>query len=361
MHMPAFIVSLALAAILPGQAVLTVGPAGYPDFPDAIAAANPGDIIEIHAGTYTNASIDEGLTIRGFGEVTLSNSGLAEPPTWDVPVGQELHVADLRLSSVRITGGRVTFDTCVINGGGASPALAIEQAAVHTQRCSIVGTSVLATINVQSGILTAATSSIWASPIPAPSPTAAIYANDSRVQITASQLRFSTSHGVIAENATTAWFCDTELVSLSSSPNCAFDSTASTLRTDRLTLLGTSLTSCGSTQADTLLAVDRPDPLQAGNPFTLAFATAPNDLVAVFAAPLLDTVEFAPVIEQPSWLDGPTSFLAGVALADGDGLASVTWQIPAGPGIANQRLWFKGISGFALPLQTSPPVGGIVR
>jgi hypothetical protein len=39
----------------------------------------------------------------------------------------------------------------------------------------------------------------------------------------------------------------------------------------------------------------------------------------------------------------------------------VSWPIPAGPGIVDLQLWFKGLSGWTFPLQASPPAGGVAR
>jgi hypothetical protein len=118
---------------------------------------------------------------------------------------------------------------------------------------------------------------------------------------------------------------------------------------------------CGTgTSVPFLLGVERVAPLQPAATFELRYRTEPNGFVVIFAGPEVGTVDFGPFLEQPSWLAENTSFVAAVVVADATGLATASWPIPNGP-FSDLTLWFKGISGFTLPLQASPPAGGVVR
>jgi hypothetical protein len=56
-----------------------------------------------------------------------------------------------------------------------------------------------------------------------------------------------------------------------------------------------------------------------------------------------------------------TAYPLGVVVADAQGIASASWLVPAGPQFVDRTLRLQGFSGFALPLQASPLVGGVVR
>jgi hypothetical protein len=64
-------------------------------------------------------------------------------------------------------------------------------------------------------------------------------------------------------------------------------------------------------------------------------------------------------LEQPGALDLGSMFVLGALLADGQGLARGSWTLP--PATSNLRLWLQGVTTAALPMQVSPPVGGVIR
>jgi len=57
-----------------------------------------------------------------------------------------------------------------------------------------------------------------------------------------------------------------------------------------------------------------------------------------------------------SWFDDRCSFVVTVLFADAAGSAPASFPIPSGPGIVDLTLWLKGIRGFGLPLEVSPPI-----
>lgn len=105
----------------------------------------------------------------------------------------------------------------------------------------------------------------------------------------------------------------------------------------------------------------RPAPLTQAATFALTFQTDANGFVGIFASPRLGALAVATILEQLSWLDETQSFAVALLVADAQGTATTSWAIPALPGGGTVSLWFKGISGPSLPLQTSPVVGGVLR
>lgn len=366
---------------LPSQATHVVGPGGLPQIRDAVAIAAPGDIILVHPGTYAHFTANVGVTMRALvpGTVIIEADPVYFGPCLTCfleartvlapPAEQELHVVGFSFpnrvkglswyTQLSIASGRVTLDNCGISGR-VNP-LRIEDATVHLQGCSI---SYIAFSSGAYGIRAT---------------NATLTAVDTSIGISGP---FTNGHGVILEQSvlhgshlTISTVSESALLSIGSSvwisdstistygPNdCAIDASASSTWLNRCTVTSTLGSNCSTfASATSQLAVTRPDPLQAGATFTLDWQTEPNGFVAVFAGPKLATVNWGPLLVQPSWLDHQTSFAAVLLLADSNGAATVSWPIPAGPAITGLSLWLEGFSGWTLPLQVSPVVGGIVR
>ena len=91
-------------ALLAGSlsaATLTVGPGGaFPQITDAIAAAQPGDVILVEPGNYDGFTLDKPLRILGTGPgVVVSGGPLSTLVVRDIGPGQEVVVAQLELRS----------------------------------------------------------------------------------------------------------------------------------------------------------------------------------------------------------------------------------------------------------------------
>ena len=84
-------------------------------------------------------------------------------------------------------------------------------------------------------------------------------------------------------------------------------------------------------------------------------------LVFVLAGFSLGNTDLGPVLAQPTWLGTNDDFLLALLPADASGAAVGNFPIPNNTAFTNLRLWFEGISGTTLPLEVSPPVGGLVR
>ncbi|HEX5054808.1 MAG TPA: hypothetical protein VFZ65_23730 [Planctomycetota bacterium] len=343
---------LVATAGIPAQSVLTVGPGAYPDIGAAVAAASPGDIIEVATGTYPAFQVDKGVTIRGAFDAT----GAA--PAWVIPAGQVLHVVGGGFDQVTLAGGRATFDGTLFTTCFATPLL-VDHATAHLQDCYLSSCfNSYPTLRVVAADVTMvltrfiATSGIVVAPL--------IQLDGSRLHASRCLLSYNNYPCVSAVNGATAWISDTTINQQAF--GCALQTVGSTIRTDRLQFTGAAQGGCPTGTPGTLLGVDRPQPIQPGGSFTLQYLSAPNDFVVVFASPFLGTVDWSPFLEQPSWLDDQSAFAVTVLVADSLGRANAAWSIPGNPAFANLTLWFKGVGGFAgWPLQASPVVGGVVR
>ena len=125
----------------------------------------------------------------------------------------------------------------------------------------------------------------------------------------------------------------------------------------------TSPTNCGIPTGPfpSLLGVAQATPPLLGAPFTLDWQTEPNGLVAVFASFGLGRLDLPGILAQPGWVDPVNEFFVGALFADPSGAATTTFALPANPLLTDLELWFKGVSGFSFPLQSSVPVGGVLR
>jgi hypothetical protein len=355
---------------IPAQSTFVVGPSGLPDISAALALAAPGDRIHVEAGTYPPFQATLGVTIRAIGVQTVTISPLAMPlggpMSADIPSGQSLHLVGLQLTTMSILGGRVTFDRCHFNATGTN--LVIANATAHLQDCRVstgLGMSTQPALSATNADVTAVGCDFDSFHFPSsPAPTIAV--TGSRLHFTHCTVRLQTpgtfpGAALRATGGSQVWLSDSTVVAPSAS-SCAIDSTGSTLRVDRCNGCQSANPSCSSPQAGPpLLGVDRAGPLTPGGVFALDFRGEPNGFVIVFAGSELATVNWQPILEQPSWLAESHSFSAALLLTDALGAASISWQLPANPAIADQVLWFKGIGGLTLPLQASPVVGGVAR
>ena len=90
-------------------------------------------------------------------------------------------------------------------------------------------------------------------------------------------------------------------------------------------------------------------------------ACEPGALVLVYGSTRLGAPLLPPVVEQPVWIDPTTLFLADVALAAASGQTTFAYPVPGVAALVGAQFWLQGVGGTSFPLQTSPPVGGIVR
>lgn len=389
MNLPAAsCLSLAIAAIpLPAQAIHLVGPGGLPQIRDALAIAAPGDLLAVLPGSYAPFHARAGVTIAavvpGSVDITVDPAfvgpcspcwfegitelspppgqtvrlvGLAFTATWIVFSGQIVYPA------VAVTGGRATFEDCSIAATSAFfPALSVQGANVHLQDCTIDAFEQLTGITglrADSANVTAVGTAIRR------------HATLGSLIGYGVSLVNSTLHGshlMLDGDTTAALFADNSQVWLSDTTlrgpagTCPVGWLGAQPELDRCTLLPAPAGCPAFAPLAPLLGVDRPLPPLSGAPFSLAFRTAPNAVVAVFANTSLDSVPVPGVLAQPLAIAPVGALSLGTVLADGTGAAVATWPIPAGAAFVGRQLWFQGVSGLALPLPASPPAGGTIR
>ena len=382
MRNPLFACLLPVLAVgIPAQSTWVVGGVGgLPQIRQALAVAQPGDVIEVHPGTYAQFTADVGVTIRALtpGSVLIVPDpayygpcllcGQAARTVQAPPAGQSLHVTGLVYTNVSATGlstwlevrdGRVTLDECGVGGRALAPSACvwIEDAHVHLQKCVVsyqAYASGFAGIHAVDSVVTAVDTRVQ---VQGP------FTNGHCLRLPGTTFQGSrlTLAGIgetcVVAGGAPVWISDSQ-ISGGSQNHCTI---TGAVELARCTLFPPAA-ACGVVGSGTsLLGVGRPAALQAGATFQLDFQTTANGFVLVFAGPELAAESWAPLLVQPSWLQEATSFPVTLLLADAEGAASVAWPIPAGPGITNQKLWFKGLSGWSFPLQVSPPVGGVVR
>jgi hypothetical protein len=135
-------VALSSAAVAQG-ATLEVGPGKtYAKPCDAIAAAQPGDVVEVQPGTYTDTCYIQqaGLTLRGVGgrpKIDLSGT--------DHPAGYKgiyvIGAADVTIENLELTGANISCGNGA-NGAGLrveAPGLTVRGCYIHDNQNGILG------------------------------------------------------------------------------------------------------------------------------------------------------------------------------------------------------------------------------
>ncbi|MBL9078421.1 MAG: right-handed parallel beta-helix repeat-containing protein [Planctomycetes bacterium] len=394
----------AVAAVaLPAQATHLVGPGGFAQIRDALAVAAAGDRIHVQPGTYAHFTATIGCTIRALvpGSVSVAYDVAFQPPgcttnpgCWSVegptrlspPAGQTIDVVGLRFVGnespggflypirhrVAVESGRVTFDQCNLQASNTA-ALAVLDASVHLQACQITVLPAASTSPAGGVGLYGANCNVTAidctitggfGPGLSIPPGDGIVLDNATLHGSGLVIRSGTVLFPPSTNAAYAlrgsgalFLSDSQLIG-----GCPIDWGGTASELSRCTLTGTN-TNCPTVAPSpaTQLGIARSGPLTPGATFTLTFRGEPNAFVAIFAAASLGRVDLPGLLAQPSWLDSTQSFLMSIVLADAQGVATASWLIPAGPGVADQQVWWKGLSGFTLPFQVSPPAGGITR
>jgi hypothetical protein len=354
--------SVIVAVGMPAQTVRLVGPGGFPSIDAAIAVSSPGDIVEVQAGIYAGFTANVGVKI-----VAGTSAQVQGNVVLSAPAGQTVELVECFLQShVSVTSGRATLRNCQVQGGGQG-GMVVSNASVYLQGTTVIGTDFFGL-----GALYATNSAVTA--------VGCGFVGMSNLLMTEPPLRLvgSRFHGsactigpglpgvqfeslLDASAGSQVWLSDSSVASARSGDCTLLVSPDSFVRADRTSIPPGTGSGCATATPGLLLGVDLPQPLRTGQNFDITYRTAPNAFVFVFVGLSLGEVNHAPSLEQPSWLDNQTSFLASLAVADGSGVAAATFAIPGGSGIVNLSLWFEGISGLSFPLQASPPVGGMIR
>lgn len=347
--------SALLASFALAQTTIVVGPSGLPQVNHAIAVANDGDVILVEPGVYSPLlNTSKSVTIRAItpGSVTLAG------PFGSFAIGSSqrltLHLVGLHFDSLNASAVDITLDQCTTSNANGFWAT---DATVHLQSCQLSSSGFplfeTAAVRAQDSRLTAVDTTIQGSQTVSPGP--AIVMTNSTFHGSHVDLLThpgATSAALIADATSVVFLC--ESTATSQPGTCPLAAVQG--KVFRTTLSP----ACGGPATGPVLGVSRVQPIQTGAPFTLQFAAQPFRPILVFASFGLDAFP-VPQIEQDVLLDLSSTFLAGALLADAQGDAAQTWNIPAAPILVDRAVWFQGIGGWSLPLQASPVAGGVVH
>src|SRR5688572_24959942 len=155
MRRPLVVALLLVQLPLCAQAVLHV-PASYPQIGAAIAAAQPGDVVEVATGTYESFTCNKAITITARAGATVqvvapmpvttpwvtATNGFAVPPGGLAKVnGVHFGNASFLLRQrVAVTSGSVAFENCWLEAAHDGDAgLRVDNAAVWLRNCRCSG------------------------------------------------------------------------------------------------------------------------------------------------------------------------------------------------------------------------------
>ncbi len=378
---------------LSAQTTHLVGPGGLPQIRDALAIAQPGDRIHVQPGSYAHFTATVGVTIRALvpGSVVVRYDSAYAPPTcpfcpdegptrFAIPAGQTAHVVGIHFEAnaptivfapihhrVEVQSGRVHFEDCLLYSRRYFALRIAQLGQVHLDDTIVGGIGGIGNegafgVLVEGGTLTAVGSQIGGGAGFSNSVGAGLGVSAGTVHLSDCLLvggsGFPFSYTFPALQGTgSAWLHGCVL----QGGGCAVNWGGT--QPDFGDCTFTSPTSCGIPTGPfpSLLGVAQATPPLLGAPFTLDWTTEPNGLVAVFASFGLGRLDLPGILAQPGWVDPGNEFFVGALFADPSGAATTTFALPANPLLTDLELWFKGVSGFAFPLQSSVPVGGVLR
>ena len=401
-----------LAAPLCAQSVLHV-PATYPQIAGAIAAAQPGDVVEVASGTYAGFLCDKGITIAAQpgAQVRVTTLVVLSPTNTEfvVPPGQLAKVSGLQFvnpgafspMTTEVTSGRVAFEDCsfeapfigILNetfglrirnaevllrncrctghtsppplgGGGNSlpcTGLAVEQSTVVAVDCEFRGGRLLGDGGVGAGDGLQATGSslhlVRCTVVGGPSASLSCW--------------YPNGHGLQVFAGVGTWLVDTTIQG-GSHPGCPSggdalrnNGTVPVLLTRVTAIPGVGTQQSGAAivgpvQPDTAVGLASPtQAAQLGAPYRIDYVATPVTLVALFLGDHF--VVQAPVVTvEPTWLPPGAPFV-GFLVTDAAGLASFQTAIPNVPALRYASLWIHAAAWPGPPLHAAPPIGGVLR
>lgn len=401
-------VALLVVTSMPAQAVLQV-PAQYAQIDAAIAAAQPGDVVEVATGTYASFTCTKAITITAAVGATVQIECAIQFVTTTVgfviAAGGFAKVQGLRflnasyllVQRVAVTAGCVAFENCYFEGAyNGDCGLRVDGAAVWLRACRCSGHETLGPSSISGNVFPCAgllaTNAIVAAVdcefagggLIATGLTSAgdgLRATASMVHLVRSVVIggdsaslgcfYPNGHGLHVINGTGTWVVDSTLRG-GSGPGCASGGDA--LRnagtvpvhlTRVVTLPGVGTSGSGAavfgpSVADTALGLAGPtvDP-RLGSPYRIDYRTNPNESILLFVSDGL--VPAAPVVSvEPTWLVGVSPFVA-LLVADAAGFASFQTTIPNAPSLRFVSLWLHAAVWPSLPLHVAPPIGGVVQ
>jgi hypothetical protein len=398
---------LLLSASLTAQTVHTVGPGGFAQIRDAIAAASPNDVIQVHAGIYQAFTLDKPLVITALPSppgqiVQVINPSFFTPDVtvFRPPVGTRAYVTNLHFRNIwhsfwrmdtRVERGTVCFEECTFEGHSASsePALRVQNAEVQLRHCLIQaavgdysgnaglivtnGAAFLADCFVRGGSLSIKANFAGGT---------GITCTDSQLQLTATNVVAGDSssiacysgypggHGVLVQGNSSVWIADCTITGgtgfCAAAGDALHNSSTVPVQLARATMIaGTGTPSgqgiFGPVQQESLLGLTGGTVgLARGQTWSVHYRTEPSWPVAVLVA--LDVlVTSSPYVHERLLVPLPGALVFALLQADALGDVRLQVPVPAVPSLVHQHVYLQAFSGFALPVRTQPALGGVIR
>ncbi len=396
------------AATLAAQTVHVVGPGGFAQIQQAIAAASAGDVVEIQSGAYAAFTLAKNLTVTAAPGAVVdvislpmfpANLTVFQPPALARVSGLRFRIDLFGLGScqVQVLGGTVHFADCAFESTRftrpPTPGLRVQNARVAMQRCVVIG------------------GTTWGVGVAAGSGCDGLRAVNATVAATdclflGGALSFDftgrAGHGVLAEAsdvhlanciavggdnsnlngtwppgdgvhvATTSrlWLADCQLrggIGHSHTGGGGLVNLGAIAAQEaRSVILGgpgapIGIAVVGPLVTAPLLGLVGPTPaITLGAPWSIGYRAAPaTPVLALWSEALSPSV--LPLVAEPVWLPANAFAVAGLGVTDPNGLLTFTFAVPGTPSLLHAPCFVQAFAGVTLPLEAAPPVGGPLR
>ncbi|MCA8950570.1 MAG: right-handed parallel beta-helix repeat-containing protein [Planctomycetes bacterium] len=378
-----------MTTMLAAQSVLRVGPGQtYADIPPAIAAAAPGDLVLVAAGTYSPFTLDKGITLRADPVGAAVDIGVINQTgaiVCAVPAGQHGHLEQLsclQAVEVRPPQGATTAGAVSFVDLDLLATVTVQGAALALHRCVCRGYTVTGHGLVLGGAATVSASqctifggSTFFAAAPsgiAASGTATLSCSDCTIEggyQGSVHTIVAIASGIALTGAARVWLVDSTANALQAPFVNAFavgidNQSSQPVTIERCTVLdsrGNPNVWTGTVQPGLLLGLSTTAPMVRGSTFRLDFRSRPGLPVAAHGAFGLGAPASLPLLVQPEWGFAANSIPLALMIADAQGAAGLPVTLPNVAWLQDLPLWFCGWTEQNLPLQLSPVVGGLVR
>jgi hypothetical protein len=394
--------------LAPAQAVLQV-PAAFADIGAAIAAAQPGDVVEVAAGTYPPFSCGKAVTVTAVPGATVRIeasgvfatlvTGFAVPPGGTARVRglQFVNPSPLARQRVQVTSGCAAFESCTFEAAyDDDAALRVVGAAAWLRACRCSGHKTAPPVGIGANVFPCAGLKATNATVAAVDcefaggdlvATGIVGAGDgvlaasSRLHLARCLVRgggsgslgcfYPNGHGVHVANGAGTWLVDTTVLG-GSHPGCAGGGDAlrnagsAPVHLTRVVAVPGSGTSSsgaaitGPVVLDAALGLAGPTvDARLGAPWRVDYRAAPGALVLLFASDAL-APQPAGVFVEPTWLPAGAPFVAALT-ADAAGTATFATSIPSAPTLRHASLWLHAAEWTGTAKHVAPPIGGVLH
>ena len=367
---------LLLTAAARSQAILSV-PGTYRQIHQALAVAQPGDVIEVANGSYQPFAVTAGVTIRGVGNVAPSIV-LGSPATFDVPAGQQAYVFHLNLyTGAQVVRGSVAFERCRFATAPTAIVIEAPGECLLTECYVGAGMGPLDGARVR-GHLAAMDSTFDGGASTAQPGGIAVVVDGGSVQFGNCRIRGGAA--ILAQSPATdamvvlagrVWLADSSVGGGDSQVSAGGigirNQTSTPVLASRTTVTGGTGTVPGAaTVGPYAPTADLPGLWHLLNGLARGGTSAlrpkgPVHMPVFYCFTLRTAVVNHPALDTPCWL-GSTCHLLGTGVLDAAGLEALPITVPNVSWLRDVRLFFQvyGVDGQGR-LQTTPPVGCLIQ